>query len=235
MTNFELSQSIKDYIKELFDDNIKMILIDNTKQISILTEEITKLRSSVNNIITDNSVKKNTYASVTAKNLEFKICKTVSKNVIDNINDNFSNKKSLIIFNSTENKNSLDKFSKRNNEMKKISEIIKTVAGDKQIEISTFHRLGKFSPDGNNIRPIKVTLKSEEDKLFIIKNAFKLKNSNFNKIGLSYVFSKEELHKQKELQLQALSKSNANVKYHVKYINGIFKLFCNKTVVNNDE
>ena len=39
----------------------------------------------------------------------------------------------------------------------------------------------------------------------------------------------------KELQLQSLAKSNANVKYHFKYINGNFKLFFNKTVVNNDE
>ena len=62
MSNIELSQSIKDYLKELFDGNIKMILTDNIKQISILTEEITKLRSSVNNIITDNSVNKVIYA-----------------------------------------------------------------------------------------------------------------------------------------------------------------------------
>ena len=62
MSNIELSQSIKDYLKKFFDGNIKMILTDNIKQISILTEEITKLRSSVNNIITDNSVNKVTYA-----------------------------------------------------------------------------------------------------------------------------------------------------------------------------
>ena len=43
MSNIELSQSITDYIKDLFDENIKIILIDNTKQISIMTEEITKL------------------------------------------------------------------------------------------------------------------------------------------------------------------------------------------------
>ena len=43
--------------------------------------------------------------------------------------------------------------------MKKISEIFKTVAGDNQIDISIFHRLGKYSPDGNNIKPIKVTLR----------------------------------------------------------------------------
>ena len=38
--------------------------------------------------------------------------------------------------------------------MKKNSEIFKTIAGDNKIEISTFHRLGKYSPDENNIRPI---------------------------------------------------------------------------------
>ena len=90
-----------------------------------MTEEITKLSSSVNNIITDNCINKVTYAICTAYNLEYKIGKIVSKNVIDNINDNFSNKKSLIIFYSPENKDSLDKFSKRNNEMKKFQKYLK--------------------------------------------------------------------------------------------------------------
>ena len=65
---------------------------------------------------------------------------------------------SLIIFNSTENKDSLDKFSKRNNEMNKMSEIFKTVAVNYQIVIITFHRLGKYSPDLNNIRTLGLDL-----------------------------------------------------------------------------
>ena len=43
MTNLELSDSIKDYIKELFYDNIKQVLVNNTNTIIKLNETIDEL------------------------------------------------------------------------------------------------------------------------------------------------------------------------------------------------
>ena len=43
MTNLELSTSIKDYIKELFEGNIKQILENNTETIIKLNEKIDEL------------------------------------------------------------------------------------------------------------------------------------------------------------------------------------------------
>ena len=50
MTNLELSTSIKDYIKELFEGNIKLILENNTETIIKLNEKIDELIIKIDNI-----------------------------------------------------------------------------------------------------------------------------------------------------------------------------------------
>ena len=50
MTNLELSTSIKDYIKELFEGNIKQILENNTETIIKLNEKIDELIIKIDNI-----------------------------------------------------------------------------------------------------------------------------------------------------------------------------------------
>ena len=141
MTNLDLSNSIKNYIKELFDDNIRSILMENTKQISLLTEEITQLK---NNFNCKMDSKNDSYAKVLTKNIEHNIQSNVSKAVITSINDFDSKKKSLIIFNVVEKKDNVNKIEKRKNELSLIKNIINIVSDGKQIEVDDFHRLGTF-------------------------------------------------------------------------------------------
>ena len=85
------------------------------------------------------------------------------------------------------------------------------------IYIYKFHRLGKQNIldekiQNNKIRPIKVIFKNETDKINIIKHAFKLKESEFNKVGITHDFSIDQLIIQSDLIKKAKSNSTDDVK-----------------------
>ena len=73
MTNLELSESITNYIKELFDNDIKSVLEENNKIINELkhTEQIANL----NTIDINDNVK--TYADIVNTELENNITNTI--------------------------------------------------------------------------------------------------------------------------------------------------------------
>ena len=54
---------------------------------------------------------------------------------------------------------------------------------------------------------IKVIFKNEIDKINIIKHAFKLKDSEYNKVGITHEFSIDQLNIQSDLIKKAKSKS----------------------------
>ena len=104
MTNLELSTSIKDYIKELFEGNIKQILENNTETIIKLNEKIDELIIKIDNIDKKNNNNNTTYADITSKqllNIESTIKKTINKNISEINGDNLKNK-SIIIYNANE-------------------------------------------------------------------------------------------------------------------------------------
>ena len=161
MTNLELSTSIKDYIKKLFEGNIKQILENNTETIIKLNEKIDELIIKIDNIEKKNNNKNTTYADITSKqllNIESTIKKTINKNISEINSDNLKNK-SIIIYNANES-DFADNKSKYDTELKLVNNIIKTVTDDSICNnVIKFHRLGKRNDEkiqNNKIRPIKV-------------------------------------------------------------------------------
>ena len=73
-------------------------------------------------------------------------------------------------------------------------------------------------------RPLKIILNTENDKIDILDNAFKLKNTIYNKIGISHQFYKKQLNTQNKLLLEAKYKSSDTIVYKVKFINNNFKM-----------
>ena len=212
MTNLELSTSIKDYIKELFEGNIKQILENNTETIIKLNEKIDELIIKIDNIDKKNNNNNTTYADITSKqllNIESTIKKTINKNISEINGDNLKNK-SIIIYNANES-DFADNKSKYDTELKLVNNIIKTVTDDSICNnVIKFHRLGKRNDvkiQNNKIRPIKVIFKNEIDKINIIKHAFKLKDSEYNKVGITHEFSIDQLNIQSDLIKKAKSKS----------------------------
>ena len=212
MINLELSTSIKDYIKELFEGNIKQILENNTETIIKLNEKIDELIIKIDNIDKKNNNNNTTYADITSKqllNIESTIKKTINKNISEINGDNLKNK-SIIIYNANES-DFADNKSKYDTELKLVNNIIKTVTDDSICNnVIKFHRLGKRNDvkiQNNKIRPIKVIFKNEIDKINIIKHAFKLKDSEYNKVGITHEFSIDQLNIQSDLIKKAKSKS----------------------------
>ena len=228
MTNLELSTSIKDYIKELFEGNIKQILENNTETIIKLNEQIDELIIKIDNIDKKNNNNNTTYADITSKqllNIESTIKKTINKNISEINGDNLKNK-SIIIYNANESDFADNKI-KYDTELKLVNNIIKTVTDDSICNnVIKFHRLGKRNDEkiqNNKIRPIKVIFKNETDKINIIKHAFKLKDSEFNKVGITHEFSIDQLIIQSDLIKKAKSNSTDDVKYKVIFLNNSFK------------
>ena len=212
MTNLELSTSIKDYIKELFEGNIKQILENNTETIIKLNEKIDELIIKIDNIDKKNNNNNTTYADITSKqllNIESTIKKTINKNISEINGVNLKNK-SIIIYNANESDFADNKI-KYDTELKLVNNIIKTVTDDSICNnVIKFHRLGKRNDEkiqNNKIRPIKVIFKNETDKINIIKHAFKLKDSEFNKVGITHEFSIAQLIIQSDLIKKAKSNS----------------------------
>ena len=190
MSNLELSKTIKNYIKKLFDEHIKSVIDENTKVINDLKNNITELKSIINSVNINNDKCNDTesYANILNKNLE----KTIKNTIIKSVNTNISEtnninciKKTIILYNVKEQIFN-DIHSKENSEFKSISNIIDIVSDqNKNIKINKFHRIGKFNTnDITNLsknRPMKIVLDSEESKSILIRNAYKLKNSSLIK------------------------------------------------------
>ena len=238
MSNLELSETIKNYIKKLFDEHIKSVIDENTKVINDLKNNITELKSIINSVNINNDKCNDTesYANILNKNLE----KTIENTIIKSVNKNISKtnnvnciKKTIILYNVKEQIFN-DTNSKENSEFKSISNIIDIVSDqNKNIKINKFHRIGKFNKnDITNLsknRQMKIVLDSEESKSILIRNAYKLKNSSFNKVGISIEYSIEQLIQKKECFKIAKAKCKLDTICKVHFINNKFKLIYNNT------
>ena len=114
MSNSELSDSIKNYIKDMFDTNIKAIIEQHNTIIIDLKDTILELQTQIKNNNKHNDSNTILYSSMVTKNLyEIKctINDTVTKN-IENIYEDSNRKKTLIIYNIEEKKfnKKIDKF-----------------------------------------------------------------------------------------------------------------------------
>ena len=88
MSNLDLSETIKNYIKKLFDEHIKSVIDENTKVINDLKNNITELKSIINSVNINNDKCNDTesYANILNKNLE----KTIENTIIKSVNTNIS-------------------------------------------------------------------------------------------------------------------------------------------------
>ena len=66
---------------------------------------------------------------------------------------------------------------------------------------------------------MKIVLDSEESKSILIRNAYKLKISSFNKVGISIEYSIEELIQKKECFKIAKTKCKLDTICKVQFIN----------------
>ena len=124
MYNLELSETIKNYIKKLFDEHIKSVIDENTKVINDLKNNIIELKSIINSVNINNDKCNDTesYANILNKNLE----KTIENTIIKSVNKNISEtnnvnciKKTIILYNVKEQIFN-DTNSKENSEFKSI-------------------------------------------------------------------------------------------------------------------
>ena len=99
-------------------------------------------------------------------------------------------------------------------ELNNINEILQSI--NIQSKIINIHRVGKYIEDDDKSRPVKITLESENDKNNFISNAFKLKDTNFKHVGISLVYSKDELSTIKKLSNEAIEKSVDGHKFKLK-------------------
>lgn len=116
-------------------------------------------------------------------------------------------KNNIIIFNIEE-----EKGEKENEigDLETVKKILKTVNPDTEmlqgLELSTVQRLGKKKkPDPENPlrpRPIKVTLQSTDQKENILKNCRALKNSAWEKIGISTEKTRRERDEEQSLRME---------------------------------
>ena len=166
MSNSELSDSIKNYIKDMFDTNIKAIIEQHNTIIIDLKDTILDLQTQIKNNNNHNDSNTILYSSMVAKNLDEIKCNindTVTTN-IENIYEDSNRKKTLIIYNIEENKfnKKIDKFKY---DKDSINSIISEISDVENISIQNIHRIGKINIDSetneiinDTIRPIKITL-----------------------------------------------------------------------------
>ena len=98
--NSELSDSIKNYIKEMFDTNIKDIIEQHNKIIIDIKDTILNLQTQIKNNNNHNDSNTILYSNMVTKILDEIKCTindTVTKN-IENIYENSNRKKTLIIY-----------------------------------------------------------------------------------------------------------------------------------------
>ena len=106
--------------------------------------------------------------------------------------------------------------------------------------IIKMHRIGKIDIDkpvhAYKIRYIKIILNTEIEKIDILENAFKLKNTIYNKKEISHEFDNNQLNIQKKLLQEAKDKSSDTIVYKVKCINNNFKMITFNIIseTNND-
>ena len=166
MSNSELSDSIKNYIKDMFDTNIKAIIEQHNTIIIDLKDTILELQTQIKNNNKHNDSNTILYSSMVTTNLDEIKCTindTVTKN-IENIYEDSNRKKTLIIYNIEEKKfnKKIDKFKY---DKDSINIIISEISDVENISIQNIHRIGKINIDSetneiinNTIRPIKITL-----------------------------------------------------------------------------
>ena len=232
LTNLELSNSIKNFIKDIFDNEIKSVLNENNKTINELKDTITELHNEIkllkkekSNISVDSNIK---YSDIVTKNIEKTIINTLNETVQSNmekIECDKIKKSSLIIYNVNE-KNFNTKIEKNKSETKTVNEIINILTGDNIIKPIKIHRIGTFNSNINKNRPLKITLNTENEKLNILSNTFKLSNSQFNKIGISNEYTSIQLEQRNELinEIKEKNKLSDVTKYKIRFINENFKI-----------
>ena len=188
----------------------------NDKQMYMIKVLEDKINNTINkNIMTFAEATKNDIKETLINNIIHIVKKTIKLN--NTINDN---NKSVIFYN-IQNINEKNVLSRNQLELNNINKILQSI--NIQSKIINIHRVGKYIDDDDTSIytsiPVKITLESENYKNNIISNAFKLKDTNFKHIGISLVYSKDELSTIKKLSNEAIEKSVDGQKFKLK-ING---------------
>ena len=71
--------------------------------------------------------------------------------------------------------------------------------------------------------------------MHILNMAYKLKNTKYNRIGISHEFTTEQLITQKKLLTEAKDKTNNNTIYKVRFINNNFKLISHTIIESQNK
>ena len=126
----------------------------------------------------------------------------VTDSSVDKVKENSSSdfddedrKNNVIIYNIAENTDSGNPNNGKDEDVKTITEILKTVKPNFDttlINKENLERLGKERRNGEKPRPIKLSFTTQFPRHQILKNAYKLKDSKYQKVGISADKNKKE-------------------------------------------
>ena len=116
--------------------------------------------------------------------------------------DDEDRQKNVIIYNIDENFDSENSDNGKEKDLEIVAEVVKVVKPNFDVSLinkENLERLGKERKPGEKPRPIKISFTTQFPRHQILKNAYKLKNSKYQKVGLSADKSKNEREEEANL------------------------------------
>lgn len=145
------------------------------------------------------------------------------ENVIEEINERNHRKRNLIIFGLSEQKQEDTPEARMQKDKNEVENIIGCLDKDFELHDIKPNRLGRYNKD--KVRPIKISLKDEDQVRELIKNAKNLKNSRYKKVFVSVDRTQMQLRHYKKLKEEVAHKNSiGQEKFKIKYFNGTPKI-----------
>ncbi|CAH1986321.1 unnamed protein product, partial [Acanthoscelides obtectus] len=143
----------------------------------------------------------------------------VFEELIEEINDRNSRKRNVIIFGLPEQDQADVPQTRLTKDKSQVVDVLKVINLNVHANEVKPLRLGRF--DQSKCRPIKLSLKDEDEVINVIRNAKNLKNSTFNRVSISFDRTRKQIDHYKALQEElAVRNSEGSQKFKIKYING---------------
>lgn len=178
-------------------DELKALIISLKKEIEVLRVNVVKVSENSNS------------------GFDF-------EEAIQEFNERSKRKSNLVLFGIPEPDNTVVNHERQNHDKNEVQRVIQFISPDLNISNTSLTRLGKYDPTKAYPRPIKISLDSEQLVHKVIKNANKLRNSQYNNIKLSFDRTPRQIEYYRSVKSQLTerqSQGESNLK--IKYIKGI--------------
>lgn len=144
--------------------------------------------------------------------------------ILVELDDRNNRKSNIVIFGVPESVSGPDAVNRVEVDKRKVFDILSVVDPDFEMGEIKPIRLGKFSNE--RLRPIKITLNSENDVRRIIRNGNKLRShSQYEKVFVSFDRTPRQLRHYRQLkdELEALRK-DGKTNFKIRYVKGVQKI-----------